>query len=414
MIAPSAVLVVAAASFTGGVPLTIVGTSDLHGRIERLPVLAADVAAIRAELKKAGGAVIYVDGGDLFQGTLESNMVEGKSVIDGMNLIKPDAVAVGNHEFDYGPVGPLVIAHAPGDDPRGALKARAKDAQFPFLAANVIDEATGKPPSYMKGSVLVSAASTKVGIIGLTTMDTPHTTTASNFKGLKVIAQKDAVLGEVDALKKAGATVIVVVGHLGGACKDLSNPTDLSSCEKDSEVFNLANALPAGVVDVIVAGHTHNQIANVVNGIPIIESWANGRGFGRVDLDVDSKTHKATLVKVHAPQDLCKDDKAAACAPSDVDGAPITADAKVQAAEQPYLDTAGKEKMKKLGVVVKHEMKRGYDVESALGNMFADAMLEAAHDQGWKADVAVINGGGIRTNLKSGELTYGEVYEMMP
>jgi 5'-nucleotidase len=411
-----AALLVTSARTAHAIPITIVGTSDLHGRVERIPILAADVAEVKAELAAQKGGVAWLDGGDLFQGTLESNSVEGKSVVDAYNVNGPDAVAIGNHEFDYGPEGPSTTASKPSDDPRGALKARIASAKFPFLAANLIDEATGKTPSWAKASTMLTIAGVKIGVIGLTTIDTATTTTATNLKGLKVIALKDAVLAEAPSLRKQGAQMIAVTAHAGGNCNSLADPNDLSTCEKDSEIFQLANALPAGTVDVIVAGHTHKQIAQVVNGIPIIESWANGRGFGRVDLDVTSG--KVTLVKVHTPQKLCVDtglkDDEGACQPADVDGQHIAADAKVQAAIQPYVDAAKKVKDRKLGVVVKSELKRGYDTESALGNLFADAMLEGAHDAKWKADVALINGGGIRQNLPAGDLTYGHVYEMMP
>ena len=91
---------------------------------------------------------MLVDAGDMFQGTLESNMTEGAAVVRAYNALGYDAVAVGNHEFDFGPVGPAPSPRAPGDDPRGALKARAAEAHFPFLAANLVDDATGAPPAW--------------------------------------------------------------------------------------------------------------------------------------------------------------------------------------------------------------------------------------------------------------------------
>ena len=88
---------------------------------------------------------MLVDAGDMFQGTLESNLGEGAAVVRAYNLLGYDAAAVGNHEFDYGPVGPAPTPRAPGDDARGALKARAAEARFPFLDANLADVASGAP-----------------------------------------------------------------------------------------------------------------------------------------------------------------------------------------------------------------------------------------------------------------------------
>lgn len=408
-----AVLTVAAllALPAAAVPITIVGTSDLHGRVERTAVLAGHLAVLRAQTKKAGGGVIYVDGGDLFQGTLESNLVEGKSVVEAYNLLRPDAVAIGNHEFDFGPAGPLATPLSPKDDPRGALKARIKEAKFPFLAANLVDEKTGKTLAWpnTRPSHVVTIGGVKVGIIGVTSKDTPYTTAAANFVGLKVSPLREAVAAEADALRARGVAVIVVAAHAGGKCATLGDPTDTSSCELDAEIFQLAGSLPVGLVDVIVAAHTHQQIAHVVSGVPIIQAWANGKGFGRVDLDVDPKTKKVTLLKVHAPQPLCADEAAAVCTTS-YEGHEIGVDDKVARTVAPYVKKAKLLKEKKLGVRVTREVRRGYDGESALGNLFADLMLEASPG----ADVTLMNGGGIRANLPAGELTYGHVFEMMP
>ena len=130
------------------VTISIVGTNDLHGHIEALPRLGGYIANLRRARARDGGGVVLLDAGDMFQGTLESNMNEGAAVVRAYNALKYDAAAIGNHEFDFGPVGPATAPRAPGDDPRGALKARAAEAQFPFLAANLVDAATGALPAW--------------------------------------------------------------------------------------------------------------------------------------------------------------------------------------------------------------------------------------------------------------------------
>jgi len=124
--------------------LSIVSLNDLHGRIEALPLFAGYVANVRAARAADGGGVLVLDGGDMFQGTLESNLGEGAAVVDAYSAIGFHAVAVGNHEFDFGPVGPRATPAGPGDDPRGALFAMAARAPFPFLVANL--RRTGGPP----------------------------------------------------------------------------------------------------------------------------------------------------------------------------------------------------------------------------------------------------------------------------
>ena len=85
--------------------ISIVGTSDLHGNIERGVVFSGYVDNLRKARKRDGG-VVLVDAGDMFQGTIAANETEGAAVIRLYNAIGYDAAIVGNHEFDYGPVGP--------------------------------------------------------------------------------------------------------------------------------------------------------------------------------------------------------------------------------------------------------------------------------------------------------------------
>src|SRR5436190_2843300 len=114
--------------------ISVVATSDLHGgvlaRDDRggLAMLGGYVHNLRAARASDGGGVLLVDSGDMFQGTLESNLNEGAAVVNAYNTLGYSAAAIGNHEFDYGPTGPEETVQKPGEDPRGALKARAAGA----------------------------------------------------------------------------------------------------------------------------------------------------------------------------------------------------------------------------------------------------------------------------------------------
>jgi 5'-nucleotidase len=130
------------------VTLSIVGTSDLHGAaLPRnggpggLPLLAGYVNNLRAARASDEGAVLLIDSGDTFQGEVESNLSEGALIVDAYNAMGYTAEAIGNHDFDFGAVDSPAARQLPGD-PRGALSARVQ-ARYPFLAANLIDEATG-------------------------------------------------------------------------------------------------------------------------------------------------------------------------------------------------------------------------------------------------------------------------------
>jgi 2',3'-cyclic-nucleotide 2'-phosphodiesterase (5'-nucleotidase family) len=398
------------------VTLSIIGTNDLHGALERLPMFAGFVANARAARAADGGGVVLVDGGDMFQGTLESNLTEGADVVRAYNLIGYAAVAIGNHEFDYGPEGPHAVPAA-GEDPRGALKARVGEARFPFVVSNILDASTGARIAWQNApaSTLVEAGGVKVGIIGASTEQTPHTTMPANFAGLAMAPPGPAIAEQARALRARGAQVIVATMHIGSGCKEFDNPDDASSCNRNDELFKLFAALPHGLVDVIVAGHTHAGIAHRLDGIAVIESYSSGRAFGRVDLQV-GPDGRVTAVHIDKPHRLCEVDKdgnpvpISACVPGDYEGKPVVPDAGVQRIVDEAMARAGERRKEKLGVTVAHTIRKAWAVESAEGNLFCDLMLAARPD----AQVSLTNGGGLRADLPAGELTYGQLFEAIP
>ncbi|HEY4240195.1 MAG TPA: bifunctional UDP-sugar hydrolase/5'-nucleotidase [Kofleriaceae bacterium] len=401
-----------------GVTITVIGTNDLHGALERLPILGGFIANVRAARKADGGGVLLVDAGDLFQGTIESNLNEGADVVRAYNELGYQASAVGNHEFDYGPVGPDVVVKTPDQDARGALKARAKEAKFPFLVTNITDKATGKRIDYpnMPASTIVEVAGVKIGIVGASTESTPTTTMPANFLGLSVSSPVDGIAAEAAALRAKGAQVIVAVMHIGGTCTDLTHPDDVASCNRKEEVWKVVDGLPKGAVDIIVAGHTHAPMAARMNGIAVIESYSSGRAFGRVDIHMTPDGAKVDRIDISPPHDLCpsktptKPVPIAACLPGTYEGKPVKAVPGVQKIVDEALSVAGKQRSEALGVTFPTVIKKSYGSESAEGNLFCDLMLEAEP----KGDVCVTNGGGLRKDLPAGALTYGQLFEAMP
>ena len=122
--------------------LRIVHTTDVHGHFaDGLTGVASFVDEVRSE----NAEVLLLDSGDMWSGTLMSDRTEGSLGIAAYSAMGYDAVAIGNHEFDYGPVG---IERTGGDDPFEALKERMAEAPFPMLSANLIDKATGAPPDW--------------------------------------------------------------------------------------------------------------------------------------------------------------------------------------------------------------------------------------------------------------------------
>ena len=410
--------------------LSIVGTNDLHGAIVPsggnggLALFAGYLKNLRATRERDGGAVLLVDGGDMFQGTLESNLGEGTSVVAAYNALGYAAAAVGNHEFDFGPVGPNVTPRTPADDPRGALKARAAEAKFPFLAANLIDTATGRPVEWpnVRPSTIVSAGGITVGIVGVITAEALSATLATNTRGLSVAPLAPAIAGEASRLRSEGAAIVIVAAHAGGRCKAFDNPSDLSPCEARAEIVNVARELPRGLVDVIVAGHSHAGMAHQVEDVAVIESFASGRAFGRVDLSIDRTTNRVTSKRIHPPRPLCqREDPAthdctgtapgAALVPSQYEGAPVVPDAAIARVLAPAIEQVRELKARLVGPVLETPIRRQNGNESPLGNLVTDALRMGVPG----TDIALHNiAGGLRADLPRGPLTFGSVFEVMP
>lgn len=399
----------------GAVTLTIIGTNDVHGALDRLPIFAGFVANVRAARAADGGGVLVVDGGDMFQGTLESNLGEGADLVRAFNQIGYAAAAIGNHEFDFGPAGPLATPLSIEDDARGALKARAAEAKFPFVSVNILDRKSGariKWPN-MPASTMVEVAGVKVGIVGASTESTPYTTMAANFEGLAMAPAGPSIADEARRLRAEGARVIVVAAHIGTRCKSFDDPNDLSTCDKGEELFHVLDAMPRGTVDVFVGGHTHAAVAHRIADVAVIESYASGHAFGRVDLRVSPDGH-VTSVKIHKPHVMCgKLDRHApvsACKPGDYEGRPVVPDPAVQRIADEAIARSAGQRSEKLGVTIVRPITRAYGTESAVGNWFCDLMLAARPD----AQVSLTNGGGLRADLPAGELEYGQLYEAIP
>ena len=403
---------------SGTVTLSIIGTNDLHGALERLPLLAGFFSNLRAARAADGGGVLLVDAGDMFQGTLESNLGEGADVVRAYNAMGYNASAVGNHEFDYGPEGPATTPQSVEDDARGALKARAREAKFPLLVSNISDKDSGariKWPN-MPASTMVEVAGIKVGIIGASTESTPFTTMPANFVGLVMKPPPaTAVAEEATRLRGQGAALIVVTAHLGSKCTDLEHPNDTSSCDQREELFKMVGDLPKGAVDVIVAGHTHAGIAHRIKDIAVIESFSSGKAFGRIDIRI-AADGRVTAVNIQKPHPVCAGetiDNAITidqCKPGDYEGKPVAADPAVKKIVDEALAKADVRRKERLGVTLTGKVEKSYGAESAEGNWFTDLMLAARPD----AQVALTNGGGLRADMPAGDLTYGQLFEAMP
>lgn len=454
------------------VRVAIVGTSDLHGYVEGrrievkdragqphrvrcggLPLLGGYLDNLRARMP-----VLLLDGGDMFQGTMVSNLGEGQVVVDAYNVLGYHAVAIGNHEFDYGPAGPRAVPHPDGgDDPTGALKARAAAARFPFLSANLLDKKTSQPVGWenVYPATQVEIAGIPIGIVGALTEDTPYTTNSMNLRDVTIAKVEPAVRAQAAALRKAGAAAVILTIHEGANCQSFDNPRDIKSCQNNDErILTLVRALD-GAVDAVVGGHTHAGVAHFVGDVPIIQSFSYGNAFGRVDLvftrqdsgpwhvdrsrsriyppteladvELPALSSLAKVTSTPSPASTAPTQKSLALRcdarfleglpllPAEYEGRRVIPNAAVEAALHPHVARAIARANSSLGVTLAERLRRNFRNESPLSQLMADLIrMGASRILGTTVDIAVQNGGGIRNDLPAGALTYGQVFEVQP
>lgn len=419
------------------VHVVLVGTTDVHGWFNGhddepslgaptvhyggLPLLKSYVDALRAE---NNGHVLLLDSGDLFQGTLESNMFEGEPVIKAYNELGYSAAAIGNHEFDFGPVGPDSMVRVPGQDPLGALKRNAGMAAFPMLSANMTEKATGQTPSWARSSMIVPVGGVKIGIIGLSTPDTPNVTTEANVLSLNFGNPLMATISEARSLRAQGAGAIVVIAHMGGRCTDLDDVFDVASCETQQEAMRFVQSLPAGTIDAYLGGHSHSQMRHFVNRVPVVQALPYLQEFSTIDLWVDPLTRHVVSEKtnIRPLTAICGEVYSGTerCDPRDAPkdrplvrrvflGRTMTPDARVAQLMDPYLQRVAAKRSEALGVTTTGVFKRDYTHEAPIGDLLTDVFRDVTG-----ADVAFINSGGIRAALPAGDLTYSDLFEVSP
>ncbi len=402
--------------------LTIVSMNDFHGALYEkanrydpetafggAPWLAGAIATLRAEVPD----MLLLDGGDTFQGSWPVNATRGLGAVEFFELLQVDATCVGNHEFDYG-------AGGPGSHPlRGALEEAAEAADYAWLSANVVQvnpDGTRVPwnPPGIEPWTILERAGVRVGLIGLTTTQTPQTTLAAHVFDLEFADPVETVRRTLPEVRAAGAEVIVVLGHLAGACRG-SHSEIAEVCSLNSEMSRLLTELPRGSIDVLVAGHDHTLMAHRIDDTFILSSGAEGRALSRLDLVLGPDGIDFDATVLHDPWVLLHDRVDPGCGPVEYPMAALDVGGRLVEPSRPALDLVRRLEDEVGGLCVPvgcsdRMLLRNSSRESEVGNFVADAMLAAFPE----ADFAIQNSGGLRADLPDGELRREHLHAVMP
>ncbi len=342
------------------VHITVLYTNDEHGWMAATGNFGGATGMMHRWREDEGysedGAFLILGGGDTWTGPALSTWFDGESMIDVMNAMNYDAIAIGNHEFDFGLDG---------------LRARAAQAEFPFLAANVSDTATGEPPDGVLPYILQDVAGVRVGIVGLASQRTPQTTMPTHVAGLEFGNYQQALARAVPEVRAEGAQVVLVISHLCGP-----------------EINALAPVAAELGVAMIGGGHCHEQVARMAEGVALVEAGWRMEAYGRVDLDYDPRTGSVENLGVDV-----KPNRAGAGSDDITD---------VVAHWQSQLDDA---LLVPIGYTA-DGIKRNSD---AMYNMVTDAWLAA-----YPADIAMSNPGGFRQDIEPGEITLADIVGVLP
>ena len=393
----------------GTVKITILHTNDHHGRFWKNSDGEYGMAArktlldsLRAEVKAAGGHSLLLDGGDVNTGVPESDTQDAEPDFKGMNALGYDAMAVGNHEFDKS---------------NAVLAKQRSWISFPMLAANIYKDGKRMFSPYQ----VFDVGGVKVGVMGLTTDDTAKMVDPANIVGMefkKPAIEAAALMSEL----KSKAHVVIAATHMG----HYPNGQRGVNAEGDVEMARAVKGF-----DLIVGGHSQNPVCMITeltrnetyepggpckpdqqNGAWIVQAHEWGKFVGRADFEYASGQFK--LVKYQLiPVNLKKTVRAADGKTSkEFYTSEIKEDPAMLAMLQPFQDKG----RAALDIVVGEsdgKLEGDRNIVRAkptnLGTFLASVMQQKA-----RADLGIMNAGGVRDSLPAGKLTYKDVLKVQP
>lgn len=355
----------------------ILSFNDFHGNVleSGKNIGAAKLVGVVNEYKAKATTeygVIPVSAGDLYQGTAISNLTTGKPVTAMLKAMGLEASAIGNHEFDWG---------------IDNINAWSKEGGFSFLAANIVKKDTEERVSYAQPYKVVERNGVKIGLIGISTPETATSTLAENVKDVEFLDPVDTVAKWNKVLRETEKVDAVVVIAHAGAYQD-SNTKEITG--------EAADIAKIEGVDAVIAGHNHAVVSGEINGVPVVEGGYNGRALAKLTFTFDDSNK---LIDVEPSVDVFLGKEATLPVDENVLK-------EVNDMNSGLSEILG-QKVTSLKERLSHDDKN--TAVTPLGVTVAETMRKIVG-----TEIAVTNGGGIRRSLEQGDVTIGDMYEILP
>jgi 5'-nucleotidase len=396
---------------TSPVNLQILAINDFHGNIAtssgsfggtgRADFLAANIAAAEAGADNS----IFVSAGDLIGASpLISALFHDEPTIEAMNLLGLDINAVGDHEFDEGPEELLRMAAGGSHPIDGDLDGDTfAGADFEFLAANVVVDATGD--TLFEPYAIRNFQGVDVAFIGMTLEGTPSIVAPSGVAGLTFSDEAATVNALIPGLQQQGIESIVVLLHEGGFSDGGPNDCGTGLTGPIAQIVPLLD----DAVDLVIAGHTNDEFVCEIDGKWVTMADRGGRLFTDIDVTLDPVTRDMTVVAINNLANR---------------QAGVTPDPAVTALINKYQSLSASLANRVVGTVTTDILRSANAAgESALGDVIADAQLSSTASAATAgAVVAFTNPSAIRNDLyflasgpeANGEVTFGEAFSVQP
>jgi 5'-nucleotidase / UDP-sugar diphosphatase len=307
------------------------------------PRLATIVKAERAKATANGGHVIFAHAGDTLSPSLMSGFDQGEHIITLTNMIRPDIFAPGNHEFDFG---------------KEVFFKRMSEAKFPLYAAN-LRMPDGNPVPGFRDHTIITIGGIRIGLTGTTFDGTPAISSPEDLEFLPTVG---TTVAQAELLRREGADFVVAVTH--------------AARKQDYEMF------ATRTIDLILTGHDHDLFVEYDQRNGMVESSYDAHYVTVIDVSISVREEDGKRMMTWWPQIR------------PIDTATVAPDPEVAAVVAKFEGDFSREMDVPLGTTAVELDSRTATVrsrEAAIGDLIADAMRILG-----KADVAIMNGGGIR------------------